>query len=164
MRFSGLVPAAMVFLVPLAGFAQHASAPTPSITSVSSHVSSAPMASSHSSSASSVHSVGVTSAASTQRSHSAAMANRYTNASKSSHENLSKFSQNPRPQRMGFFAFIHRRQDKCRNGSCGQSPTRNLTSEVHAFTPIPSEALLGCRVVPVANSAIPCNAFAPCCP
>lgn len=164
MRLFGLVAAPAVFLLPLTVFAQHSAAPAsvPSIP-IASHTLSAISPVTHSPVI--AHSPGTTSGTGTQGPRAVALrSSSKLNGSHADDRSLLKPSTNSRPQKAGFFSFIHRRPNKCRHGSCAASPSSSLITQSYAFPRMDSEVRVGCRVVPIANPAIPCNMFSPCCP
>jgi hypothetical protein len=160
MRPLGLV-AAVVFLVPLAGFAQHSAAPAPAhVSATASHISSAPSAG--------VHTPGISrnpGAPSPSGGHAVAKASPKPNTPHANHKTLLEPSANSRAQNPGLFAFVHRgKHDKCKHGCGVPSPSGTMISQADTVTPVASEAHVGCRILPVPNSGIPCNPFSPCCP
>jgi hypothetical protein len=164
MRLLGLVAVPAVFLLPLSVFAQHSAAPAsvPSIP-IASHTPAAISPVTHSPGI--PHSPGTISGTGAQGPRAVAL--RSSSKLDGSHANdrsQLQPSTNSRPQKAGFLSFLHWRPDKCRHGSCAPPPSSGLISQSYAFPPVDSEVRVGCRVVPIANPAIPCNMFSPCCP
>jgi hypothetical protein len=145
MRIWGLAVLTGGFLFPLALFAQHLPTPTPSpahVTAPVTHVSSP-------------SSTGVRASSASQ--------SRIPAASAASSSNT---------QIRGPFSFLRRHepisaasQSKCKDAHCSTNNTTAPTPMAHAAAhPAPVAANVGCRIVPVNNPAVPCNALAPCCP
>lgn len=164
MRLLGLVAAAIVSLAPLTVFAQHftATAPAPSIP-IASHIPAAISPVTHSPSI--THTPGATSLPSAQGPRAVAL--RSSSKLDGSHANDRsplKSSTNSEPQRARLLSFLHRRPDRCKHNSCVPPPVNSPISLSYSFPPADSALRAGCRVVPIANPAIPCNMFFPCCP
>jgi hypothetical protein len=166
MRLPGFAAAAVVFLVPLAILAQHSAAPAPpTVIPIATHIPSAPSASIHSSSIFPPRNSEATARTGAQGSYPVARANHELNAPRTKDKILQESSSNSAAEKPGFFSFIRKRANKCKNDSCEPSPpSASLISQVHAVTPVAPEAYVSCLVVPFPNSAIPCNMHAPCCP
>lgn len=164
MRLLDTVAAAILFLGPLTVLAQHAVAPTPAPSiPIASHTPSVIPPVTHSSSI--PHGPGTTSLTGAQGARAVAL--RSSSKLDGSHANdrgSLKSSPNSQPQKVGVFSFLHRQPGKCKRGSCAAPPVNSLISQNYSFPPAEAEGRLSCRVFPVANPAIPCNMFFPCCP
>ena len=138
MRPFGLVAAAVVFLVPLAVFAQHSAAPAPAhVSSMASHSSSAPSAG--------VHTPGISrtpEAPSPSGGRALAKASPKLNTLHANDKTLPGPSANSRPEKPGLFAFIHRgKHDRCKHGCGVPSPSRTVINQA----PSHSRGLGGAR-------------------
>ena len=163
MRLLSLGAGTVIFLVPLAVFAQHSAAPV-HVTPISSHITS-PSASVHSSGISSSRSGGTISRTGPQGS-PAPKGKHELNTARADDSNLSKSSSDSLAQKPGVFSFLHKRPNRCTHGACkaAPSPSKTLFRPAPAITPIAFERPVGCTIVPVFNPGIPCNPYAPCCP
>jgi hypothetical protein len=165
MRLLSLGAGTVIFLVPVAVFAQHSATPV-HVTPVTSHVASAPSASIHSSASSSTRSGGTTSRTGPQGS-PAPKGKHELSTARADDSNLSTSSSDSRAQKPGVFSFLHKRPNKCAHGACKAPPSPSTTlvpPAAPAVTPFAFERHVSCTIVPVFNPGIPCNSYAPCCP
>lgn len=164
MQFWRLVVVTGTFLLPSSLLAQHAVAPAPPV----SHISSTPSAGIHSSSVPTSRTPGATSVAGGQGSHTAAQPAHDPKATSVKFEEVSHAASTSSSERRGLFSFLRKRGpipsnsgNNCKNGQCS---AKNSTPAANLVAPAHTEARLGCYVVPVNNPAIPCNSLTPCCP
>ena len=184
MRFWGPAVVTGAFLFPFTLFAQHTAAPAPShvapthitpihVTPTISHVSSVPSAVSHVSSNPSSRTSGAASPTAARGSHTTPKNARDPKAATVKERELSKSVRNTRSEKRGSFSLLSKREPlqgdlrtKCKRGHCStkDSVARNQSVSPAPADTAPSEAHLGCVVVALANPAVPCNVFSPCCP
>lgn len=163
MRLLSLSAGTVIFLIPLAVFAQHSAAPT-IVSPISSHAAAAP-ATAHSSSISPTRGSMTTSPTGTHGSRAPEVKHKL-NAARTDDGTLSKSKADSRGQKPGFFSFLHKRPNKCDHGACKAVPSNSATLVRPATTvsPFAFERPVGCKTVPVFNISVPCNVYAPCCP
>jgi hypothetical protein len=170
MRSLGLVvTAGMLFIPsPVTLCAQHTASPAPAhVAPIVSHVST-PAPSSHVTSTPTTRTPGATSPSS---GHAIARANHVPKAPTVKNGEMAKSVTNTKPEKRGLFSLLRRRQPlqadlrtKCKKSQCSINHPIAQNQTVAAAVPVPSEARLGCNVVPVPDPAIPCNVLSPCCP
>jgi hypothetical protein len=172
MRLLGLTATAVVFLMPLAVFAQHVTAPAPVPApaapvhfSPPSPITSAPSATAHSAAVSSAPS-GMTMPRSGTQGPRSPEIKHELNIAHADQPTLSQSRADKLAQYPGFFSFLHKRPNKCEHGACQVTPSPE-TASVRPASPTGPVAFarpVSCMTVPVFSMAVPCNVYAPCCP
>jgi hypothetical protein len=169
MRHWGLAVANAAFLAPLALFAQHTSPPAPSHASATvSHISSTPSAGIHGSGSASSRTHGAASSTGTPGSRTGARTTRASQASSVKDKEPTKSLVKSSSERHGLFSFLRRHQpvqaDMRNKRKRGRVSASNSIAPTQRAAVAPTEARLGCTVVPVDKPGVPCNALSPCCP